>query len=445
VTRLRLKSVGLSEQLGRNVSYTGRRGSDVAPVLADAQRRKAQKSDLSGSGFEGGGKVTVGASRHGRIWSHRRDQVQELVAWCRHVGAKLIDPAIDPDAVLSGTLETVVVDARPDGVPVGVDWPEVIYTSSETAWSVRIGDEVMHVGELDLALVGPTRLGAIRFAIAGEHARATFELDIFKVGDTSDFRYTVLGDAPVHIRRGDREIEAGAFFSRTPPRVWFADGASLDGNEYTPLKSVLPPYAEEKLVDDWDWSGVDIRKESQGEAKAKNTVQAAVIARLQRGTYDLIFDDDGAGEAADVVAVTVVGPADAPDRIDVEFYHCKYSKARTAGGRVDDLYVVCGQAQTSVRWMSSGEKRSDLFTHLLRREAKRRQRGASSRIERGDEALLHTLREMSYTTHITLRIVVVQPGVSKRAISDAQLRLLSVTENYLTETYQLPFEAVVTP
>jgi hypothetical protein len=63
VTRLRLKSVGLSEQLGRNVSYTSRMGSDVAPVLADAQRRKARKSDLSGSGYEGGETATVGASR----------------------------------------------------------------------------------------------------------------------------------------------------------------------------------------------------------------------------------------------------------------------------------------------------------------------------------------------------------------------------------------------
>ena len=52
---------------------------------------------------------------------------------------------------------------------------------------------------------------------------------------------------------------------------------------------------------------------------------------------------------------------------------------------------------------------------------------------------------MSYTTRITMKIVVVQPGVSKAAISDSQLRLLSVTENYLTETYQLPFRVVIKP
>jgi len=52
---------------------------------------------------------------------------------------------------------------------------------------------------------------------------------------------------------------------------------------------------------------------------------------------------------------------------------------------------------------------------------------------------------MSYTTRVTLKIVVVQPGVSKAAITDAQLRLLGVTENYLLETHHLPFVAVVSP
>ena len=445
VTRLRLKSVGLSEQLGRNVSYTSRMGSDVAPVLADAQRRKARKSDLSGSGYEGGETATVGASRKGRIWSHRRDRVQQLLEWCKHIGAKVVDATIDPDAVLAGTLETRIVKVRPDGMPVTVDWPDEIYTSSETPWSVSIDGTKFHISEIDLELVDASLAGPIKFAMAAEQARAELELEIYPVDETSDFRFRLLGDKPVHVVRADTAIPAHEFFTDNPPRIWFADGASLDGNEHTPLKSVLPPYSLEKLVIDWDWTGIDIRKESQGEAKEQDSVQAAVITRLKAGAYHLIFDDDGAGEIADVVAVTVAGPFDSPERIDVELYHCKHSKKARAGGRVDDLYVVCGQAQTSIRWMSSGEKRSDLFTHLLRREAQRQTRGAPTRIERGDRALLETLREMSHATRITMKVVVVQPGVSKAAISEQQLRLLSVTENYLTETYQLPFRAVVKP
>lgn len=445
VTRLRLKSVGLSEQLGRNVSYTSRMGSDVAPVLADAQRRKARKSDLSGSGFEGGNTTTVGASRKGRIWSHRRDTVPELIEWCKHIGNKIIASTIDPDAVLSGTLESTIVNSRPEEIPVAVDWPEEVYTSIEKPWSVSIDGSKFHLSELDLELVDPDKSGPITVAIVNEDTRAELQLEMFPINNTSDFRFKLVGDKSVIVIRADTELSAAEFFTENPPRVWFADGASLDGNEYTPLKTTLPPYSKEKLVDNWDWAGVNIRKESQGEAKEQDSVQAAVIRRLMAGPYNLIFDDDGSGEAADVVAVTVIGSFDAPKRIDVELYHCKYSKKGKAGGRVDDLYIVCGQAQTSIRWMSSGEKRSDLFTHLLRRESKRADKGAPTRIERGDQNLLATLQEMSYSTLITMKVVVVQPGVSKASISESQLRLLSVTENYLTETYQLPFMAVIMP
>ena len=90
----------------------------------------------------------------------------------------------------------------------------------------------------------------------------------------------------------------------------------------------------------------------------------------------------------------------------------------------------------------SPDKKTDLFTHLLRREAKRQRDGRPTRFERGDNRLVETLREMVHSTRMTLRVVVVQPGVSKASISETQLRLLSVTENYLMETYQLPFSLV---
>ena len=48
------------------------------------------------------------------------------------------------------------------------------------------------------------------------------------------------------------------------------------------------------------------------------------------GDYDMFIDDDGKGEAADVVTIKLVGDAAAPSRIDVEFYHCKYSQAAAA-------------------------------------------------------------------------------------------------------------------
>ena len=327
-------------------------------------------------------------------------------------------------------------------MPISVDWPEEIYESIETPWSVSIGDRLKHISELNLEIVDPTVAGPIRFAIVAEDARAEFELEFFQHGDTSDYRFVLHSDQPVRVIRTETSFGAADFFSENPPRVWLANGASLDGNEYTPLKADIPPY-EAARIEVWDWTGINIRKESQGDTKEPDSIQAAVIARLRADDYLLIFDDDESGEAADVVAVRVVGGIQSPTEIAVEFYHLKYSSEPVPGARVADLYVVCGQAQTSIRWMSSHKRRTDLFTHLLRREAKRLDDGRPTRFERGDSRLVETLREMVHITRMTLKIIVVQPGVSKAIISDTQRHLLSVTENYLMETYQLRF-AVVT-
>jgi superfamily II DNA or RNA helicase len=443
VTRLRLQQVGLTEQLGRNVRYTGRMGADVAAELPDVNRRHARKSVLSGGGFENGHKTTVGASRKGRIWSHRRERVDQLAAWCKAIGTKLLDDRIDAEEVLKGTLVARTVVARPALMPIAVDWPEALYTTPEAQWSFIIGGTDYAMSELDLEIAVFSVEGPLRFKILSEAQEAELELELFEDDDGPDYRFVVRGDRTVQVRRGVRAeaSDAAEFFYENPPMIWFSDGSALEGNDFIPLKSAHPPYETAK-IQAWDWSGIDIRKESQGPEKEANSVQAKVIRTLLNGEYDAIVDDDGKGEAADIVAIRLVGEDDAPKRIDVEFYHCKYSGGAAAGRRIDDLYEVCGQAQKSISWISSHEKGTDLFTHLLRREARRQETGAASRFERGDTELLHTIREMSRLCPIALKIYIVQPGLSKAQATRDQLELISVTESYLMETYRLPFGVI---
>jgi hypothetical protein len=443
VNRLRLQNVGLTEQLGRNVRYTGRMGADIEPALPGVQLRRTRKSVLSGTGYEGGEMVTVGASRKGRIWSHRRDRVDQLAVWCKKIGAKLLDDDIDPDEVLKGTLEAKTILARPAKMPITVDWPEEIYTAPEASWMIVIGGQEYHVGELSLEIVSPSLAGPLRFVIASENERAELGLELFEVEEVPNYRFVVRGEVPVHVRRGERAEAENAtdFFYNHPPTIWFSDGSTLEGNQYIELKSTHPPYDTAK-IQAWDWSSVDIRKESQGERKEADSVQARVIRELRARDYHMIVDDDGKGEAADVVAIRLVGDTSVPSRIDVEFYHCKYSQESTPGQRVKDLYEVCGQAQKSISWMSSPEKRTDLFTHLLRREARRRDTGGTSRYEVGDGELLQTIREMSRLCPVSLKVFIVQPGVSKANATRDQLELLSVTENHLMETFQLSFNLI---
>jgi hypothetical protein len=52
------------------------------------------------------------------------------------------------------------------------------------------------------------------------------------------------------------------------------------------------------------------------------------------------------------------------------------------------------------------------------------------------------IREISRLCAVSLKIFVVQPGLSKSACTPDQLELLGVTENHLMETYQLPFAVI---
>lgn len=88
----------------------------------------------------------------------------------------------------------------------------------------------------------------------------------------------------------------------------------------------------------------------------------------------VMFDDDGPGEVADIVAIHD------GDELVVRLFHCKYSKVEEPGLRVEDICKLCGQAQKCVKWGESVER---LLNHLRRRETKRMSAGASTRFEVG--------------------------------------------------------------
>ena len=64
------------------------------------------------------------------------------------------------------------------------------------------------------------------------------------------------------------------------------------------------PYDPARIVD-CDWTGVDLRRESQGQARPPTQSSGMSSIRLLASTvpYDIVFDDDGSGEVADVVAL----------------------------------------------------------------------------------------------------------------------------------------------
>ncbi len=441
---VKFQNVGLTEMLGRNIRYTGRMGGDVEPSITQLQRGSAQKAVLAGTGFTKGELETIGVSKKGRIWSHRRERLDRFPSWCDQVGQKVTDASIDPDEIFRHCLLSRILERRPDKMPIGIDWPSEIYLEPERRWEFVLNEDVSPITVTAIELVSPTLNAPLRFRVYTESQSKEFELDFVVDGERKDFALTLRGEGQASIKHGTnaREVALSAFFYKYPPVIWFADGSSLAGNEYTELRIPQPAFAADE-IEAWDWTGTEIKKESQGRDKDVKSIQWKVIDHLKQDeAVDLVFDDDNPGEAADVISIRVVGGLKTPDRVEIELLHCKFSVEEKAGGRVKDLYDVCGQAQTSIWWAAAILKKQDLLAHMLKREEQRKRKHETSRIEKGSVEIIRTIQNIATLVPISLSIAIVQPGLSKAAVSEDQLQLLGVTKNFIKSHFELPFRVI---
>ena len=433
IRRLVLLNLGLKHVISRSVRFTMYTGSDVGDNLPEASQFNKTKANMFGHGYENGGRASVGCSYRGRVWSYRiAGDVGEWVEWCHAIGAKLSDSTITTDLALKHVIKPVIVSARPEATPIAVDWPDALRRMSEEVVLLSIGAECVPFYEADLGLAPPSAAGGIQFRVSAGVAAATIEV----VFSDQRVAYRQVDGDPVELRFPRRSCSLTDFFQKEPPTILFADGSSLEYNVHFQLPEEYVPPFDRSRIEPWDWTGTDISVESQGLTRKAVSIQYRVIQEALGATPppDVVFDDDNPGESADVVSIRTEG-----ERLIVKLFHCKFSGAASPGARVGDLHVVCGQAQRSVYWRSAPER---LIRHLELRESQRLRDGKPTRFMRGDLRVLRSLRDRAPEMSPEFEIVIVQPGVSVSGASADQLELLSVTELYLRETYNVPLRVV---
>ncbi len=429
-----LMNLGLRHSLSRNVSFTMYAGANIEEGLSLAQLQGRVKTNLFERGFELGERVTIGCSQKGRIWEHWVAQdVKAWVDWCHHIGEKLLDESISPAKVLAGVQIPKRIDERPKLMPITIEWSEEALLRSEHKVAVALGGEVTPFFDVGIDLVEPDEEGPLRFEVHSRTRKAKYEIIFTSEG----VEYVRTGGVAAQILIGrypPRHLTD--WFQEEPPIVRFADGSWLAYNGLVMQPLGIGLYDPDLINDDWSWKGVNLSVESQKPEKRKNSIQYRVIQTLRRSkAYDIVFNDDDSNEAADVVAIKVAG-----DDLIVHLYHCKFS-LEPPGARVEDLYVVCGQAQRSAYRKESPKK---LFDHLRSRDAQWIARYKVSRFEQGTPAMLDAIgRRLPYLTK-QFKVFIVQPGLSKDAVKKRTeiLKLLGVTELYLRETYGIDFEVI---
>ena len=423
-------NVGLLDSVSRNRRFSMHVGQDVLHAWRGEGGTK-MKTNIFAHGFSDNRAVSFGASRKGRVWSHEQARdIHDWVRWASQVGPTITDTSISLDSVMSGFLLPEPARERPPLVPLSIEWPYQLVATFSDRRKVSHEDQAFSLLDTELSLTDHTADQPLRFEVKTPSWSLEFEFEFHEDGPPTI--RPVSDDGQVLTPSGAGSL--AAFLTGHGLLVTFEDEVVLVEQGF-----LLKPERERRLfpidaVETIDWSGVDIRRESQGAERDPATIQHRAIQALSaEDEWEVVLDDDGTGELADIALLRRTD-----DALEVLLVHCKYSSSDKPGARINDLYDVCGQSMKMNRAKSMPEL---LTKRLFRREQDRQSAGKSGLIVGDIETLAAIVREARYRLlHVTVAIV--QPGMSKSAASEDMRSLLGATDRFLAETYGMKLRVI---
>lgn len=437
IKRLVFASVGLNSAIDGPVRYKMFAGIDVAEGISESNKNNCYKSNVFGMGYEGDGRISIGCSYKGKIWSRWVENISFWKNWCDNVMGKILDSNNDSKVLENVLIPKTISEVPKDMIAYRIDFEESILTDTNNIFisssfnTYNIHDCELRIGKcIDnkqyFKLVCPNEVFSFYLFIEEEKFRFYFEDK-----DKSEPEISKRNRSPVRLTK---------YFNENPPVIWYIGTSSLQGNVLLKALAKKDSFFPDGDFIKWDWNSmnVDIQIESQlgnDGSKKINSIQYATIDKLKKSeNYSVIFDDDGSGEIADIVAI-----AEEDDEILVELYHCKYSNGKIPGARINDLYEVCGQTEKSVFWKSDG---IGLINRMKYRESKRLRNSSVSRFELGNINALNIIQKKMLHKQIKMKIFMVQPGVDSSKISPEMRVILGGTRDFCRDTFSVSVKLI---
>ena len=319
-----------------------------------------------------------------------------------------------------------VIDRIPDEEVLVVEWPAELLGIPEERVAFASGGIEWPLYLVDIDYCGKEG-SSVRFLLRTDEAPelATFTLT---VGGEHGFQVRQTGRNDLRIKVGNRDYDASEYFSSYPPLVRFVNLSELDGNLLIKPQDPRDLRLDSSQFEAWDWQGVDLTVESlwrNGRVR-RDSIQWKVAEQFIRGGFEVVFDDDGAGEAADLVCLKKE-----PDRIRLVLAHCKFSGGQAPGERVNDVVEVCSQAVRSAKWKW---RFKDLGQHINSRNQRLMTDARPARFIVGSSVAVNNILKASRFNRIDAEILVVQPGLSLANRTADQDMVIAAAATYLKET-----------
>lgn len=437
IKMLSINNMGVKDRINRQRSFTMMTGQDVKEAISKSENRNGQKCNFFCSGYRENEKIALGCSTKGRIWAHKSGGINEFTTWATGLSRYLKDDNAEIDKIFQDASKVTVLtsyDEIYDKV-LYVDWDDDIEDLFKTKTRIILpgGQEISQV-DCELVYAG-VQDASLLFKVVWDQQEVDCVVKA-KIDENKQVVYTC--NINLDFVRKGRVMSVNQYFREYSPYIICKDFDSVIGsNKYEYTYEDITFDSDSILTEQWE--NVNIRHESAGfgDNMRTDSIQYYMLQKLANGQfygkeYDLLINDDGAGEVADIVAFKIND-----NSIEMSLFHLKFSHEDNPGARIGDLYEVCGQAAKSFAWANPKAK-VHVISQLKNRCAKN-----PNRIIKGNVDTILKVRNIIQSNYrLIIDVFIVQPGVSKSRISSDQCALLESTERFLKTTFGLKLTVI---
>ncbi|NQU88238.1 MAG: type III restriction endonuclease subunit R, partial [Mariniphaga sp.] len=416
----------------KNISYTMHFGTDITTGLSKIDKAESELNNIFCWGYQGGERVSIGCSaKKGKVWSIGGGPITIWKDWCYKMADKIFDSTIEENKIIQDFLRPRELQGRHRSIPLLVQWSENILKADENKITISLGENEYKLYDINLEIINYSKDGPVFFKIFSGKQESIYKIQYNRIGCI----YSVVKGEEVRIRKysGD-PVPLVDYVENDPIIVMYVDGSFSHNNSHISIPQPNTFFDKNKLNVE-TWADTNIQIESLGKENKTNSVQYKV-SEIFKDDYEIIFNDDASGEAADIIAMR----QESNDSFKLHLIHCKFSSDKKPGARIADFYTLCGQAQKCIRWKHNGI--GYLVNHMKRRELSW-QEDNKTRFLKGNMDVLNKLRKFSrFATNFIFEVTIVQPGLSKQKVSDDIIQLLGSTEDYLIKTSDATFNVI---
>jgi superfamily II DNA or RNA helicase len=428
-----VKSLG-SSRVGA-ISFTSYFGPNVTEGLASIEKAESELNNLACLGYEDGERVIWGATqRRGKVWQQKSGSIADWINWTSATWKKVTSEDRTQSNVVRDFLRPQRLKVAHSSPPIAVQWGEQAQMRFNDRQFVIFGEAEVPVYSVDLEVGDPTPDGSIEICIVGESDTSRYHL---LIGESlpGGYEHRHISGPTVRFRKGrDEAVPLEEYLQKDPFIVRYVDGTFSYNCYHIPTNLHAGIYDRDKL-EAWDWEGVPLNKESMHKQRHAATIQYRTYEHLV-DEYELIFNDDGSGEVADLVCLKDCDETS----IRLTLVHCKGAHEARISQDIRNFYTICGQAQKSITAKHAG---LPTLYHDLKRRQEQWAKEGFTRFLKGDMKKLAYFKDKARRAKMDFEVILVQPGASISSVTDDALRLVATTELYLVKTTQAKFRIIL--